>query len=217
MANAWMPGVERADGTITGGRLHGGAPRAVWHTTESDPKELSARAIARELGDDERAAHLVWNPVNGEIVQLLPATAAATRRPQGTATDWAQEGRVCVRVLVLGHSAFPFTNGPLIGLDRILEWLDSWGVPRHWPAGSPIPRPASLPRPRSVRLWAQGGHFGQSQVPGSKADGPGAIDIERMRGAAIPRPRPEQAPSTSPQPVWRSHNGTRPHATTSPS
>ena len=87
--------------------------------------------------------------------------------------DVNTEGRVCVQIGVLGHYAAPFTNGPLTGVAMIVSWLDSWGVPRRWPAGRPGEQcDASAARARS--LWALGGHFGASQVPGSASQGPAA-------------------------------------------
>ena len=87
--------------------------------------------------------------------------------------DVNTEGRVCVQIGVLGHPAAPFTSGPLDGVAAIVSWLDSWGVPRHWPAG----QPTSSPGPgRGRALWALGGHFGASQVPGCASQGPGRAD-----------------------------------------
>ncbi|MEY9210693.1 hypothetical protein NI17_014115 [Thermobifida halotolerans] len=207
MANAWMPGARRVTGTVPAGRSRGGAPRAVWCVSESDPDRWSARAAARQLDRTGRTAHLVWNPVTGDIAQLLPATAAAAGQltPAGS-VDRALEGRVCILVQVVGRSPAPFTDSPLNGLTAILDWLDSWEIPRSWPAGPPGPLPPHRDDADRERLWAQGGHFGHSQVPGSAADGPGAIDVERMRDGRLPRPRQERpVASTAPSPS----NGTR--------
>jgi len=42
----------------------------------------------------------------------------------------------------------------------------------------------------SRRLWARGGHFGASQVPGWHAAGPGQIDTERLSGRPASAPVP---------------------------
>jgi hypothetical protein len=70
----------------------------------------------------------------------------------------------------------------MIGLSEILAWLDSWQIPRRWPAGIPAPfRQAT--RSRSRALWALGGHFGASQVPDCESVGPGGIDIDQIVSA----------------------------------
>ncbi|NYE49156.1 hypothetical protein HDA32_004276 [Spinactinospora alkalitolerans] len=156
--------------------------------------------------------------MTGETAQLLPATAAALGQLALGGVDRAGEGRVCVLIQVVGHALLPFTDGPLIGLDAILRWLDSWEVPRCWPAGPPATVPASYAQTGNERLWARGGHFGHSQVPESRAGGPGGIDPERILGSAAPRQRPGPPQSdAAPLPqVRHSRNGLRPHATAAP-
>jgi hypothetical protein len=67
----------------------------------------------------------------------------------------------------------------MLGLAEILAWLDTWQIPRRWPAGPPAPfRQASRTRSRAV--WARGGHFGASQVPECENIGPGGIDIDQL-------------------------------------
>jgi hypothetical protein len=170
--------------------MKGGAPRAVWFTSGTDPRMISLRSVAQSLAGGDHPPHLVWSPHTGEIVQLVPMTRA------GGLLDGAvgREGRVCVQIMVIGNSREPFTSGPLKGVDRIMAWLDAWGVPRRWPAGPPLPSPQAYHSPHNRRQWARGGHFGHSQVPGSLSADPGGIDIRRITGpetplAEIPRPR----------------------------
>jgi hypothetical protein len=73
----------------------------------------------------------------------------------------------------------------MIGLGAILGWLDSWQIPRRWPAGPPAPF-RQLNRPRSRALWARGGHYGASQVPGCDSIGPGGIDIDHLTSLEEP-------------------------------
>jgi hypothetical protein len=97
-----------------------------------------------------------------------------------------------VQIGVLGDCADPFTNGPLAGVATIVSWLDSWGVPRRWPAGRPGGHyDASAGRARA--LWALGGHFGGSQVPGSASRGPGGIDTDLLTGAHILQVHPRES------------------------
>ncbi|GLZ09582.1 hypothetical protein Acsp03_70480 [Actinomadura sp. NBRC 104412] len=177
--------------TQDGGALRGGAPRAVWFSSESDPRVVSARSVAADLLRRRTPAHLVWNPCSGQIVQLVPVNRAGALidGPAG------HEGRVCVQVLVVGHARDPFTGTVLNGLNMIMQWLDAWRVERRWPAGPPLPSPQSYHAQRARRDWARGGHFGASQVPGVNRPDPGGIDIRRVTGpdtpvTAVPRHHP---------------------------
>lgn len=201
MNDAWMPGVSYVRAGSDGGPLKGGAPRVVWQTIGADPQMVSARSAAQRLDKHDKASHLVWNPLNGEIVQLVPivraarslalldceGSASAIDRVAGAAV--ATEGRVCVQICVVASGREPFTDGPMARLEEILAWLDSWGIPRCWPGGPPAPFPGCVGGERSRRLWARGGHFGASQVPGLTATGPGAVDVERLTGWSAGRTR----------------------------
>jgi hypothetical protein len=78
-----MPGAERLPAAADGGRLKGGAPRAVWLVLHADPMTVSAREVAEQLIELGRPAHLVWNPLSGEVAQLIPVVRA------GRALGWA--------------------------------------------------------------------------------------------------------------------------------
>jgi hypothetical protein len=178
---------------------------------------VAAGVAAQRLDQLGRASHLVWNPVSGEIVQLIPILragrslgwpdglnagplpapgASAIWRPvrQAAAETAAgemiadpiaevnSEGRLCVQIGVVAFAWDPFTSRPMNGLQQILDWLDSWGIPRDWPAGRPAAFPDEEGACRNRRLWAKGGHFGASQVPGLTAVGPGAVDVELLTG-----------------------------------
>jgi hypothetical protein len=193
VAHAWMPEARRIRARTDGGPLKGGAPRAVWLTLGIAPRAVSIQSTAQRLVSEGRPCHLVWDPATGEIAQLISILRAGCALGAPERLDWGPgqvpvpprgvnaEGRVCVQIGVLGHPAEPFTNGPMSGADTIVNWLDSWGVSRIWPAG----RPAARCSGRSRVLWARGGHFGSSQVPACENAGPGAIDIDRLTGRHI--------------------------------
>ncbi len=215
MAHAWMPGARRIRAGTDGGPLRGGAPRAVWLTLGTAPGSVSIQSAAARLAAEERPCHLIWDPTTGEIAQLIsilragralgaaehlapagaPAGHVAPSNIRGAAaTDVNTEGRVCVQIGVLGHPGDPFTSGPLTGVTAIVNWLDSWSVPRRWPAGQPAEhreagRAADVASPvgadQSRALWALGGHFGASQVPGCASHGPGGIDTDMLTGTHI--------------------------------
>jgi hypothetical protein len=207
--DAWMPGAERIWGTTDGGPLKGGAPRAVWQTLGADPRTVSAGSAAQRLSQLDRACHLVWNPLQGEIVQVTPILRAgrllgtpedlnqmARPKPGADASRLAEvntEGRLCAQIGVVAFAWDPFTAWPMTGLQQILDWLGSWGVPRQWPAGRPAAFPHGLTTCGNRRLWARGGHFGASQVPGLTAAGPGAVDVELLSGRAIQARQPAPA------------------------
>jgi hypothetical protein len=213
--HAWMPGARRIRAESDGGPLRGGAPRAVWLTLGTAPCAVSIQSAAQRLVSECRPCHLVWDPISGEIVQLISILRAGRALGAPERLDWGPdevpaaprnvntEGRVCVQIGVLGHPGDPFTCGPLAGAAAIVSWLDSWNVPRRWPAGQPAayrgPGPGlgagAGPGPgadrgragaeRSRVLWAHGGHFGASQVPGCDNTGPGAIDVDRLTGPHV--------------------------------
>jgi hypothetical protein len=205
-----MPGAGRIWGTTDGGPLKGGAPRAVWQTLGADPRTVSAGSAAQRLNQLGRACHLVWNPLQGEIVQVIPILRGGRLlgspedlnemphpKPGGGAgqlADVSAEGRLCVQIGVVAFAWDPFTAWPMTGLQQILDWLGSWGIPRQWPAGRPAPFPHGLTTRGDRRLWARGGHFGASQVPGLTAAGPGAVDVDLLSGRAI-QARQLEAPS----------------------
>ena len=242
MGHAWMPGARRIRAGTDGGPLRGGSPRAVWLTLGTTPGAVSVQSAAARLLAEGRPCHLVWDPVTGEIAQLVsilraglalggadllalgtgPAGAAlgstaltvagstaraladGAARPgicapggvRGADTvDVNTEGRVCVQIGVLGHCADPFTNGPLSGVATIVSWLDSWGVPRRWPAGRPGGQcdSSAAAASRARALWALGGHFGASQVPGCASQGPGGIDTDLLTGTHVLQVHPREA------------------------
>ncbi len=77
MTDAWMPGAHRIPAAADGGSMKGGAPRAVWLVLYADPMLVSARWAADRLLKLGKPCHLVWNPVSGEIAQLIPIVRAA--------------------------------------------------------------------------------------------------------------------------------------------
>jgi hypothetical protein len=212
-----MPEAMRIRADADGGALGGGAPRVVWLTLGSLASAVSVQSAAHRLVAEHRPCHLVWNPTTGEIAQLISVLRAGRALGGPDRLDWTTvriqrrpenvnaEGRICVQIGVLALAAEPFTNGPLIGVEAIMSWLDSWGVPRRWPGGQPGGRTdggrlggRAMGRgdfgaagavgvvggaDGSRAAWARGGHFGASQVPGCGHAGPGAIDIHRLTGS----------------------------------
>ena len=87
MTDAWMPGAQRLPAAADGGGLKGGAPRAVWLVLHADPISVPAHEAAERLVALGRPCHLVWNPLSGEVIQLIPVVRA------GRALGWADGPR----------------------------------------------------------------------------------------------------------------------------
>lgn len=199
MADAWMPAVRRIRAKADGGQMQGGAPRVVWLTLGTDPRAVSVVSAAQRLRDEGRPCHLVWDPMTGSMAQMLPVVRAGRAlgtqehinydpvpsTATGVAAPVNREGRLCVQIAVLASPGEPFTSYPMTRLAEILSWLDSWHIPRRWPAGQPAPFRQAEHRPRNRALWARGGHFGASQVPDCTSIGPGGIDIDQLTGAPV--------------------------------
>jgi len=205
VADAWMLGARCIRAATDGGQLGGGAPRVVWLTLGADPRVVSVWSAAQRLNEENRPCHLVWDPLTGDIAQLLPIVRAGLALGTPEDLEYApdllphhqagvnREGRLCVQIGVLGTARDPFTNYQMIGLGEILGWLDSWEVPRRWPSGAPAPYRQAA-RARSRARWAMGGHFGASQVPDCHSIGPGGIDIDQVvRTDSIGRSLPQPA------------------------
>ena len=181
----------------------------VWMTLGADPRVVSVWSAAQRLNQENRPCHLVWDPLTGDIAQLLPIVRAGLALGTPEHLEYApdllphhqadvnREGRLCAQIGVLGTARDPFTNYQMIGLGEILGWLDSWQVPRRWPAGAPAPYRQTA-RPRSRARWAMGGHFGASQVPDCRSIGPGGIDVDQLvRTETIGRSLPQPALAAS--------------------
>ena len=123
----------------------------MWLTLGADPRAISVCSAAQRLIQENRPCHLVWDPLTGELAQLLPIVRAGCALGTPENIDYApdklphrqpgvnREGRLCVQIGVLGSAREPFTSYQMLGLGEILAWLDSWQVPRRWPAGAPAP------------------------------------------------------------------------------
>ena len=211
MADAWMPGARCIRAETDGGQLTGGAPRVVWLTLGAGPRVVSAWSAAQRLNQENRPPHLVWDPLTGDIAQLLPIVRAGGLLGTPEDLEYApdklphrqagvsREGRLCVQIAVLGSAKDPFTSYQMIGLGDILGWLDSWQIPRRWPGQLAPFRQAT--RPRSRALWALGGHFGASQVPDCESIGPGGIDIDQLIRADTITPELAEPSLARPTPI----------------
>ena len=91
MADAWMPGARCIRAQTDGGQLGGGAPRVVWMTLGADPRVVSVWSAAQRLNQENRPCHLVWDPLTGDIAQLVPIVRAACALGSPEYLDWAPD------------------------------------------------------------------------------------------------------------------------------
>jgi nucleoid-associated protein YgaU len=174
MPDLFLPGAQRRLARIDGGAVSGHLPRVVWHSTETDAATTHAATIAANLDRENFSVHLVWNPVHGGLVQAIPANRYGRGLKEfGFPTN--TEGDPCIQIEVVGFAAHPFTNGPCHGLDRIMNWLRSFGIPDVFPSG--------VAGPRDRQTWQRAGHFTHAVCPDNDHTDPGMISPARLFSA----------------------------------
>jgi hypothetical protein len=191
MPDRWLPGAERRPQN-NGGSMAGGPARAVWHITW-DALGKGGRMpdfdnIANYLRNVDFCPHLMWDPWTGRIVQFYPADQSARaleNRAGGVETN--RMGQVCLQVEVFfspgavvgGKTYNTVGETPCKGLDRIVAWMRSWGVPDAWPAGWPQWSGNS----RSSSTWlTKAGHYGHCHVPENSHSDPGPMPKGMFEG-----------------------------------
>jgi hypothetical protein len=179
MPDLFLPGATHRLARMDGGACTGHLPRVVWHSTENDPQVTTAATIAAFLDRLNFSVHLVWNPVHGGIVQAIPANRYG-RGLQEFGFPTNTEGNPCIQIEVVGFAAHPFTNGPCRGLDRIMNWLRSFGVPDVFPSG--------VSGNRDRQTWQRAGHFTHAVTPDNDHTDPGMINPMRLFRASHPEP-----------------------------
>lgn len=187
----WLPGAERLTPSKPGGiMVPTGGPRCTWHTTESGTGNDAFAGNVAWLRKQSTESHLLWDPTTGRIGQFFPANRSARTLGNWGAIRTNRSGRVHIQIEVLGKAHLhPLLDGPMRGLDDILEWLDGWGIPRAWPAGlpypSPHPRGKKPNRPGTIWLRNSGGYFAHSQVPGNTHTDPGLVDPKKFQKKVV--------------------------------
>jgi LysM domain len=185
MADLFLPGAKHRLARIDGGATSGHLPRVVWHSTENDPSNTFAATIAAFLDRLNFSVHLVWNPVSGAVVQAIPANRYG-RGLQEFGFPTNTEGNPCIQIEVVGFAAHPFTNGPCRGLNGIMNWLRSFGIPDVFPSG--------VAGPRDRQTWQRAGHFTHAVTPDNDHTDPGLINPKRLFSAGHqghPGPHPD--------------------------
>ncbi|MFF2502202.1 peptidoglycan-binding protein [Streptomyces sp. NPDC058067] len=201
MADLWMPGAARHS-VGNAGAMDGGPSRAVWHIT-SNAKDWT---LKNELGwftggGASVAPHLLWEPFTGEIAQFFPANSRSLSLQNAGGVRTNRTGTHCIQIetvftqgeTVNGKRYATVRDTPCKGLDEIVAWLRSLGIPDGWPGGAPT---AFTRDTVSLDTWLHdGGHYGHNQIPGNSHVDPGPMP---NLFASTPTPaKPSTAPKVS--------------------
>jgi hypothetical protein len=174
----WLPGAVQSPqpGGVTLDRSL--PPRAVWHITWdalTNGQQPQFSAVSNYLKSVEYCPHLMWNPFTGDIEQFYPASVGGRALKYNN-----QDGGACIQIevfftpgcVVNGKTYNTVAETPCVGLDRILAWTDSLGIPRVWPMGAPQWQGNS----RDVATWNDNaGHYGHCNSPGDDHTDPGPM------------------------------------------
>ncbi|MFC3299651.1 hypothetical protein FJV46_10750 [Arthrobacter agilis] len=196
MPDLWLPGAVK-DPQPGGVRLNKALPaRGTWHITADrlDPVTMAQPARANVwnyLRNVGYCPHLLWDPFDGYLVQAYPADVGAR-----ALSRWNEDGAVNLQVEIYfspgvirgGTQYLSVDQTPCTGLEEIVDWMESWGVPPVWPLGSP-----TWESTQDADVWnARAGHYGHIQVPGENHRDPGpmpglrAAVTEAAAGLLIP-------------------------------
>lgn len=199
MTEMWMPGAEQQPqpGGVT---MNPALPsRVTWHITWdalTNGQQPSFDGVAGYLERQEYCPHLMWDPWTGRIVQFYPADQGGR-----ALVNWNQDGQYNIQIETFfspgtvrdGITYATVAETPCKGLDEILAWTDSLGIPRAWPMGAPQWAGNS----RDPGIWnTQAGHYGHCNVPDNTHTDPGPMpDLNRglaaMGGTITPISTPE--------------------------
>jgi len=203
MADLWMPGAARHPLGNTGA-MNGGPARAVWHIT-SNAKDWTFK---NELGwfkggGAAVAPHLLWDPFTGEIAQFFPADSRSLSLANDGAVKTNRTGKYCVQIEIVftqgetvnGTKYNAVRDTPCKGLDQIMTWLRSLGIPDVWPGGAPT---AFVRDTVTAAMWQdEAGHYGHHQVRGNTHVDPGPMPNLFAAGAIPPKSTPAPKPKVS--------------------
>lgn len=145
--------------------LEGEATQCLWAISGDDPRKTSATQVAQRMNIRMTQPNLIWNPLTGELVEMIPETREnrlhfATRK--------------MFTVLVVSHDTPVFTDYPDQNLVEILERIPG-SIPNAWPMGPPDSLGLSAGRSGDTP-----GHYTEDQVL-TNGKSVGRVDIRRLR------------------------------------
>ena len=187
MPELWLPGATRVPGN-NGLRAGAGGGTAfkfhTWHTFEGIDKDYNYSPdcvqAAKYLNSQGSTATFCFNIKTGAIAQLLPANQAARtlKAAVGYPNDVNRYGAVHMQTEVLANAARPWhldiTPAGKIGLQKLINFLRSWGIPDQW--AWPNQPPPAYPGPGVTRkLPTRSGHTYHAGWPYNNHGDPGRI------------------------------------------
>jgi hypothetical protein len=181
MTNLWMPGADRHSLGNTGA-MNGGPARAVWHITSNATDWVFKNELGWFTGGGaDVAPHLLWDPFTGEMAQFFPADSRSLSLQNDGVVKTNRTGKYCVQIetvftageTVSGKKYATVRDTPAKGLDQIMDWLRSLGIPDVWPGGAPT---AFARDTVSAAMWAsEGGQYGHHQIRSNAHVDPGPM------------------------------------------
>jgi hypothetical protein len=181
MTDLWMPGATRHALSDTG-TMNGGPARAVWHITSNAHDWTFANELGWFTGGGaSMAPHLLWDPFTGELAQFFPADSRSLSLQNDGSVRTNRIGKYCIQIeavftageTVNGKKYATLRDTPCKGIDAIVTWLRSLGVPDAWPGGAPT---AFARDTVTLDTWLKlGGHYGHHQIPGNTHVDPGPM------------------------------------------
>ena len=193
MASDWMPGAIAVPADVTGGvypqdHSYGKNSYCTVHTFEANPHKTSAVAGAQYLNRVRYSVHFTFNPITGQIAQMIPMSRAGRGLREDSDPRTNRAGRINVQIEVMAFAATPFTSywtpAGKAAWGGLMKFIQSWGVPPVFPNGpfSPDYGAANVPGHRVAP--GPSGFYGHSDWLDNDHWDPGALDQRELLGAA---------------------------------
>jgi hypothetical protein len=176
--------------------MNGGPARAVWHITSNATDWTFKNELGWFTGGGaDVAPHLLWEPFTGELAQMFPADFRSLSLQNAGDVRTNRTGKYCIQIetvftaneTVGGKRYATVRDTPCKGLDQIMAWLRSLGIPDVWPGGAPT---GFVRDTVSLDAWTKlGGHYGHNQIPGNSHVDPGPMpDLFGTTPVTPPKP-----------------------------
>lgn len=169
----WMPGAKKDHANGEAGQMGPGNERkVVWHTSESGNDANAIHGVVNWVKQQRSEYTICWNPYTGQLIQLFPAHVGARAVMNGYSIAANRHGKICIQVCVIGRwGNEPLVKSPMKGRRELMEWLDSWGIPRENITNNN----------RSVSEWQKSGHTTHRSAPKpNDHTDPGPVNWNRL-------------------------------------
>ena len=170
--NEWMRKADKELSKWPAGKMGPGYERvAAWHTSESPTNREAIYGVANYVNQQGWPYTILWNPYTGQFVQMYPADVGARAFSNDGSYPTNRHGKIRIQICVIGRAAdAPLQKSPMRGRRELMEWLDSWGIPRV----------DNVDHSRSRKSWEKSGHTTHRSAPGNNHIDPGPIDFNKL-------------------------------------